>query len=341
MPLFSQQNGLIKTGNSLGTNQGCCCDITCTAAGAASGGAGVTTNTYPFPSSEQEVFFAFDAFFVPDKFSVSACGTTLFTTGTTVSGPGAECFTKPAGCDEIEIRVDGDPGTAWVYRFECECPPPPPPRPCCSKIATCGDQDFWSCSGSEANCCADLDPEADCSGESPPVTECEPNYAASVPQVAPFDCLGRTDIYYRTGAWVETSGWDVWDATGNDPADFDAGTQTLYNHAEGLINSSYFAEWDGCFANADITFTTSGPTVTIGEDTYNTTWETRVILDMCERTVQVSASETSAGLASFAINAELTAQTAITPPCNAYSGCYCSSWSAVPFFGGGQVNVGL
>jgi hypothetical protein len=164
---------------------------------------------------------------------------------------------------------------------------------------------------------------------------------ATAPNQSPFDCLGETHLNYLNGAWVETGGWDVWDATGNDPADFDAATQTLYNHAEGLINSSYFAEWDGCFANADITFTTSGPTVTIGEDTYNTTWETRVILDMCERTVEVSASETSAGLASFTINAELTALAALTPPCNAYSGCYCSSWSATPFFGGGNVNVGL
>jgi len=357
MPLFVQRNGLIKTGNSLGSNQGCCCDIVCTATGASSGGEGVTVNTYAFPSSEQQVFFTWEAFTLPDKFTVKACGTTLFTTGTAVSGNGSECFSKQAGCDEIEITVEGDDeGTVWFYAFQCQCPPPPPPRPCCSIAATCGDQTFWTCSGSEAKCCADLDPEADCSGETPPITECEPNDTASVPDRPPFDCLGTTHLDYLNGAWVQVSSWDVFDFYGNpDPGDFDPWFLTMIEHAEDLINGDFFAEWDdSCFATTGLNGWEidlgDGPTVTDDQlGTIDSHWTVRIYLNMCERSVQLIFSGTSTNnqvltIVQFTISAYLGPLNGdyVQPPCNAYDGCYCTAWSeALTVNGGGLVSVGF
>ena len=104
-----------------------CCVEVCTDVYALSGGAGTTTNTYTFPSEALDLEFIWEAYFVPDAFTVKFCGDTVVDTGS-VSGGGKSCLQKPDGCTSVEVTVVGPEGTAWGYTIKCSCGPPPPPR---------------------------------------------------------------------------------------------------------------------------------------------------------------------------------------------------------------------
>lgn len=104
-----------------------CCYERCTDIYATSGGEGTTTNTYTFPSEALPLEFFYDAYTVPDSFTVKFCGDTVLETGS-VSGSGNHCLQKPAGCTSVEVTVEGPTGTAWGYTIKCECGPPPPPK---------------------------------------------------------------------------------------------------------------------------------------------------------------------------------------------------------------------
>lgn len=245
-------------------------------------------------------------------------------------------------------------GITSTYTWDDLCgphDPPPPPRSCCSKIATCDGLDIWACSGSEENCCNDLDPEADCTEVGVmPLTECtftdQAPAQATAPNQAPFDCLGETHLNYLNGAFVEVDGWSFYDASGSEPGDYDAWFISLINRLTELMNASYFAEWEGCFANADTTYTFSGPTVTIpGDDTYATSFEVTVLLDMCNRSASVQVIEINFGFISAVAAVAPGPRESLTPPCNAYTGCYCSSYTedieSIYTGTNGSITVGL
>ena len=104
-----------------------CCTEACTNVYALSGGVGTTTNTYTFPSAALSLEFKYDAYNVPDAFTVKLCGDTVVDTGS-VSGSGKYCLQKPAGCQSVEVTVVGPDFTAWGYTIKCVCDDPPPPR---------------------------------------------------------------------------------------------------------------------------------------------------------------------------------------------------------------------
>ena len=93
---------------------------------ALSGGYGTTVNNYIMPSDEGEVVFSYDAYTIPDAFSVQVVGggQTFVNTGS-VSGSGELSFCKPSGITQITVTVVGsNQDTAWEYNISC------PDNPC-------------------------------------------------------------------------------------------------------------------------------------------------------------------------------------------------------------------
>lgn len=129
MTLVNMGGKLINKGGAIGASSGCCCNE-CTETYAKSGGSGVTVNDHQFPTRQLRLGFTWDAFMVPDKFTVSACGSEIFSIGP-VSDKGEKCFTKPEGCGTVTVRVEGPDGTLWVYGLSCKCVDPEPEGACC------------------------------------------------------------------------------------------------------------------------------------------------------------------------------------------------------------------
>lgn len=104
-----------------------CCNEGCFDIYGLSGGAGATTNTYTFPNEALSLEFIYEAYNVPDAFTVQFCDDTVVDTGS-VSGGGKHCLQKPEGCTSVTVSVVGPEGTAWGYTIKCQCGPPPPPK---------------------------------------------------------------------------------------------------------------------------------------------------------------------------------------------------------------------
>jgi len=91
-----------------------------------SGGYGTTVNQYSMPSNQGQVVFSYDAYTIPDSFSVQVQGggQTFVNTGS-VSGSGSISFCKPSGVTLITVTVIGsNQNTAWEYNIGC------PDNPC-------------------------------------------------------------------------------------------------------------------------------------------------------------------------------------------------------------------
>ena len=154
-----QDGTVVVRDGKIGTSDSCCCQGTCDVKEGTSGGSGTTTNTYLFPSSSQRIKLTYEAYSVPDRFIVSACGTQYIDTGS-LSGGGSKCFTKPEGCTSVTVTVEGPTGTAWSYELECdncESPPSPCDPPCVDGEVCCGGacNDYRDCCDppcDESNC---------------------------------------------------------------------------------------------------------------------------------------------------------------------------------------------
>jgi hypothetical protein len=313
----------VLKGGKIGQDKECCCVVGCNDIFATSGGVGTTTDTYQFPTTREALVFEYDAYSVPDAFTVKFCGNTVVDTGS-VSGNGRICLNKPAGCTEVEVTVVGPEGTAWTYTIKCEaCPPPPPPEPCCTKIAVCEDTQIgvFKCGGeSEYRCCTsnradDGASQSQCSGNNPPTTVCEPN-GVSPSLYAPYDCLGMN---FAGGAWVRVSGWKAYLGNYEDLSEDDIVRFTLL---DSVMNGSFFVPMTCLSVGARKTFTfTRGAT-----DFCTATWFVAVAVDLCSQTVSVSASNEGCIDGAGAFN-QGSARTMYPIPCNLFLGCYCQGWS--------------
>ena len=99
---------------------------------AESGGQGIDRRKFNFDTPAGKVYLIYDAYSVPDKFTVFIDGEEINTTGYVgdpfyageieVVGPGKGCLliNKPFGVTEIEIEVEAPlSGTGWEYRLSC------------------------------------------------------------------------------------------------------------------------------------------------------------------------------------------------------------------------------
>lgn len=100
----------------------CCCKTPCDST-TASGGAGITEKIISMPLYSGFVTFTYNAFLVPDKFTVYGIYEgeefVLFDTIVQVSGSETIQIFKPFGVTQVKVRVEGPPGTAWTYYISC------------------------------------------------------------------------------------------------------------------------------------------------------------------------------------------------------------------------------
>lgn len=182
--VITQDGKILLRDGAIAATQSCCCEGSCDVKGGTSGGAGTTVNVYKFPAAEHKICLRYDALAIPDRFIVEACGTKYIDTGS-VSGAGCRQFTKPAGCTDVKVTVEGPDNTRWSYTIACctccpegttkcgeECCPEPPDGHCCTFAETdtqpemqvccqtpdgspwcgCGTRD-WPCCGGGYFCC--------------------------------------------------------------------------------------------------------------------------------------------------------------------------------------------
>ena len=107
------------------------------------GGAGVTTDLYYFGPEAMDLPFYYQAYTVPDRFTVTALetGEVLFDllSGLAVGEPDKlVLIRKPHGPSIVSVVVSGPEGTGWTYRLDCPsegrcCVPNPadPTKPDC------------------------------------------------------------------------------------------------------------------------------------------------------------------------------------------------------------------
>ncbi len=347
MPLVLQGGSLINKDGSLGSSAGCCCETACTDVFAQAGGSGTTTNTYQFPSKAEALVFEYEAYSVPDAFTVKFCGDTVVDTGS-VSGSRKICLNKPAGCTSVEVTVIGPEGTAWTYTIKCQtCPPPPPPEPCCTKIAVCEDTQIgvFKCGGeSEYSCCTSNRADdgaslSQCAGDNPPTTVCEPN-GNSPSYYPPHDCLNER---FRGGAWVTVSGWSAYtEEIEDDGSQIIKDIIAQLDFIEEKVNQTFFVPFD-CFGYGQVTLD-FGPGETYESvDCSGANILITVSVNLCERTASVFPFAGGCyGVNNYpAIN--LGALSPIEVPCNLWFGCNCASFSgSIPVVnseGGGTLSV--
>lgn len=347
MTLRLQGSRFVLKGGKIGQDKECCCVVGCTDIFATSGGVGTTVDTYEFPSTPEPLVFEYEAYSVPDAFTVKFCGNKVVDTGS-VSGSRKICLEKPAGCTEVEVTVVGPEGTAWTYTIKCsECPPPPPPEPCCTKIAVCEDTQIgvFKCGGeSEYNCCAsnradDGASQSQCSGDNPPITVCEPNgYSPSYHP--PHDCLNER---FRGGAWVTVSGWSAYtEEIADDGSQIVKDIIASIAYIEEKVNQTFFVPFD-CFGYGQVTLDLGPGEAYETVDCSGANVFVTVSVNLCERTASVVSSHGGCYGVGSHPQINLGALSPIEVPCNSWSGCNCASFSgSIPVVnstGGGTLSV--
>jgi hypothetical protein len=245
---------------------------------------------------------------------------------------------RPNGCLLFgEYFGQGGLETTYTWLDLCNddpCPPPPP-EPCCSKTTECENGTLINRCGSDSaqQCCstyADDNDDAidECSGEDPPVTSCEEN-GNTPANVAPYDCINDS---FQGGAWVTVSGWSAY---AGDRSGLSADEIALIDELDALVNSTFFVPLT-CLGAAETT-------IDLGEgeerDTFDcsgSNWFATVSVNLCARTASVYVSNQNplcVAVADISIN--LADLTAITVPCNSWTGCNCAGYQDdIPLVGG-------
>jgi hypothetical protein len=260
---------------------------------------------------------------------------------------------RPNGC-LLYGEYFGTAGLETTYTWNQLCNddpcPPGPPEPCCSRRTECdgGALINWCGSDSEQQCCSTYADDNDaateeCSGENPPVTSCEENGNAP-PESAPYDCINGAfqsgqfeDGAWQAGAWVTVDEW-----TAFDPAETDPDLIALYAEADSKVNQSFFVPFT-CFGSAtetiDLGVGAGADRTTAGTRCDDANWFAEVSVNLCARTASVAVSNDSCWSATD-IQINLSDLTALTVPCNSWTGCNCAAFSAANAgSGGGTVSV--
>ena len=250
---------------------------------------------------------------------------------------------RPNGCLVFgEYFGQGGLETTYTWFDLCNddpCPPPPD-EPCCSRRQECENGILINRCGSdsELQCCstyADGNDAAieNCVGDDPPITACEPN--GNLPATnAPYDCINGS---FQNGAWVTVS-----DFSATDPAETDPDIIALIAEADSKINQTFFVPFT-CLGTATKTFDlgvgAGSDRTTAGTRCDDANWFAEVSVNLCARTASVTVRNDSCW-SDLGIYINLENLTAITVPCNSWTGCNCAAFSqANGGFGGGTVSV--
>jgi hypothetical protein len=254
---------------------------------------------------------------------------------------------RPNGC-LLYGQYFGQDGLETTYTWLELCNddpcPPPPPTPCCSKITTCEDYtvvrkcgaySYQECCSSNAN--DNEEAETYCSGEDPPVTACEIGQSPS--PHAPYDCLNGS---FQGGAWVTVSGWDASiQEIEDDGSQIIADGIAQIAFIEAKVNQTFFVPLD-CLGSGQITLDLGPGQFYQSVDCSGANVFVTVSVNLCARTASVVPYHFGCyGVNDLEIS--LGALTAISVPCNSWTGCNCEGYSGgVPvsgISGGGTLTV--
>ncbi len=85
-----------------------------------SGGEGTTVTSHAIGATRGVLRFWYDAYSVPDKFTIQYEGRTIYTTGSQVSGSASvDIPFGPGSSTSVTVTVNGPSGTAWDYTLSC------------------------------------------------------------------------------------------------------------------------------------------------------------------------------------------------------------------------------
>ena len=252
---------------------------------------------------------------------------------------------RPNGCLVFgEYFGQGGLETTYTWFDLCNddpCPPPPD-EPCCSRRQECENGILINRCGSdsELQCCstyADGNDAAieDCVGDDPPITTCEPN-GNSPATNAPYDCINGS---FQNGAWVTVSGWSSFIG---DTSGLTADEIAFYNEIDALVNSTFFVPLI-CLGTAETTIDLGVGEERDTEDCSGSHWFATVSVNLCARTASVNVFNVSC-FDGTDISINLSDLTAITVPCNSWTGCNCAGYQDdIPViddsYGGGTIEV--
>lgn len=261
---------------------------------------------------------------------------------------------RPNGClvyGEYFGSNGGETTYTWLQLCNDDPCPPGPPEPCCSRRTECENGTLINRCGSdsEQQCCSTYADDNDaaieeCSGEDPPITACEPNGNAPA-ESAPYNCIngafqsGQLEGgAWQAGAWVTVSGWSSYSGDTSGLSEDDI---ALIAEVDGLVNQTFFVPFT-CFGTATKTFDLGQGQERDTRDCSGAHWFADVSVNLCARTASVNVRNLSC-FDGTDININLSDLTAITVPCNSWTGCNCAGYEddipLVSDVGGGTLSV--
>ena len=220
-----------------------------------------------------------------------------------------------------------------------DCPVPPPPMvQCCQRVQECDDTTVAKCVNVRADVCCksySYGTETNCEGSTPPYTSCESG-GESPSNFPPYDCVNGA---FAFGAWVTISGWSSFLG---DRSGLTADEIALIDELDALVNSTFFVPLL-CLGVAQTTIDLGQGAERDTEDCSGAHWFATVSVNLCARNASVDVFNVSC-LDDTTISIGLSDLTAITVPCNEWTGCNCAGYQDdIPVFegygGGGTLEV--
>jgi hypothetical protein len=237
----------------------------------------------------------------------------------------------------IKVCIDPENTQEVCIPPTTDCPVPPPPMvQCCQRVQECDSTTIAKCVNVRSDVCCksySYGTETDCEGSTPPYTSCEAG-DASPSNTPPYDCVNGD---FAFGAWVTVDDWTTFD-----PDETDPDLIALYAEADSKVNQSFFVPFT-CLGSAtetiDLGVGAGADRTTAGTRCDDANWFAEVSVNLCARTASVAVSNDSCWSATD-IQINLEDLTALTVPCNLWTGCNCAAFSGSnEGSGGGTVSV--
>jgi hypothetical protein len=242
----------------------------------------------------------------------------------------------------MRLRVCIDPANTQGVCIPptTDCPLPVPPNvQCCKRIANCGGVNISTCETVPADVCCKSYANGDdtvCDGTSPTYTSCESG-GASPNASPPYDCVNGA---FAFGAWVTVSGWSAY--TG-DTSGFSEDDIALLAETNAKVNRTFYVPFE-CFGSGQVTLDLGVGESRDTRDCSGAHWFATITVNLCHRTASVAVSNISC-LDGTDIQIDLGELTAVSVPCNSWTGCMCEGYDdTIPILtpggpGGGTVTV--
>lgn len=239
---------------------------------------------------------------------------------------------------DLKVCVDPENTQDVCLPPTSNCPVPPPPMvECCQRVQECDGITIAKCVTVRADVCCksySYGTETNCEGSTPPYTSCE--YGGEGPSnFPPYDCVNQA---FAFGAWVTVSGWSGYT---DDRTGLSADSIAAIVEAESKVNQTFYVPFD-CLGYGQVTFDLGPGVLYDSVDCSGANYFVVVNVNLCARTASVQISHNGCfALATAQIS--LGGLTAITVPCNSWTGCNCAGYSdSIPVVGttgGGTMTV--